>query len=133
MEVLADNWTDGRRVADIRFTNSMHDRLYIIVPDVPILAITTPDNERIELAESAGWVLRFDGMPAEAIEIRFEFSGTGSIRVLLVEERTGLPSFPGLVTRPEPGTMLSPGEFYQGMATDFTAISRIFVIPGMGP
>jgi len=47
----------------------------------------------------------------------------------VVEERTGLPSFPGLVTQPEPGRMVSPAEFTQCLPSDFTVIYRGYVIP----
>lgn len=109
----------------------MHDRLYIVIPEEsPLLGITVPGNERTELPPVGGeeWVLRFDGMPVEGIEICFEFSGTGPIEFLLVEEKTGLPSFPGLSTHPEPGTIRLPGEFYQGIPTEFAAINRNFIV-----
>jgi len=57
-----------------------------------------------------------------------EFSNPGSVHFLLVEEKTGLPSFPALATQPQPGTMPSPGEFYQGVPTDFTAIYSDFMV-----
>ncbi len=129
LEVISDEWVNSRRVVNIKFTTSMHDRLYIFVPEAPPLAITVPNNERTELAGSNVWQLRFDGTPVEGVEIRFEFSTSGPIQFLLVEEKTGLPSFPGLSTQPEPGTMQSPGEFGQGIPTDFTAIYRPFAIP----
>jgi len=131
LEVLEDKWVSDRRVVKARVTTSMHDRIYIIIPkEYPLLAITLPNNEKTELppADDRGWVLRFDGMPVEGIEISFEFSESGSIQFLLVEEKTGVPSFPGLSTQPEPGTMKSPGEFYQGIPTDFTAIHRNFIV-----
>ena len=129
LNVVADGWVDGRRVVNARITTSIHDRLYIILPDVSLMAITVPGGQRTELPANDGWTLRFDGMPAETVEFRFEFIGAEAIQILLVEESTGLPNFPGLATRPEPGTMGLPGEFYQGIATDFTVISRIYTIP----
>jgi hypothetical protein len=129
LEVIMDEWANSRRVVNIRFTTSMHDRLYIVVQDAPLVAITVPNNERAELAGSNERWLRFDGMPVEGMEIRFEFSTSRPIRFLLVEEKTGLPSFPGLLTQPEPGTMQSPGEFLQSIPTDFTAMYRSFVVP----
>jgi hypothetical protein len=135
LEVVSDEWVGGHRVLDVRFSTSMHDRLYIIIPKYfPLLAITAPNNERTALPplDDREWVLRFDGMPLEEIEVLFEFSGAGPIQFLLVEEKTGLPSFPGLVTQPEPGTMMSPGEFYQGVPSDFTAIYRSFEAPASG-
>ncbi len=128
LEVIADEWINNHRKISIRFTTSMHDRLYIVIPDTPLLAITVPNNERIE-ASGTEWWLRLDGMPVEGVEILFEFSTTRPIHFLLVEEKTGLPSFPNLTTQPEPGTMRSPGEFLQGVATDFTAIYRYFDVP----
>jgi hypothetical protein len=92
------------------------------------LAITLPNNGRMELPQAPDWGLRFDGTPVEGMEITFEFSNPGPVHLLLVEEKTGLPSFPGLATQPQPGTMPSPGEFYQGVPTDFTAIRRDFVV-----
>jgi hypothetical protein len=114
----------------------MHDRVYIIVPkEFPVLAFTLPNNERVEVPRIDGneWVLRFDGMPAEGVEMTFEFSDSGPIQMLLVEEKTGLPSFPGLSTQPEPGTIKSPGEFYQGIPTDFTAINRNYSLQSVSP
>lgn len=128
-EILSDEWVSQRRVITAEFTTSMHDRLYIFVPNTALQAVTLPDNERTIFAGSDGLMMRLDGMPLEAIEICFEFNTTHPIQFLLVEEKTGLPSFPGLVTEPEPGTMRSPGEFLQGDATDFTAIYRIIEIP----
>jgi hypothetical protein len=72
-------------------------------------------------------------MPAEGVEMTFEFSDSGPIQMLLVEEKTGLPSFPGLSTQPEPGTIKSPGEFYQGIPTDFTAINRNYSLQSVSP
>jgi len=132
LEVLSDKWVNDRRVVDIRFATSLHDRLYIVIPKGSILAITIPKNDRVELPANDGWTLRFDGMPVKPIEVRFEFAGTDAIQVLLIEESTGLPSFPGLVTQPQPGTMVSPGEFFQGIPADFTAIARSFELDVFG-
>jgi len=132
LEVIEDEWVKDHRVVTIRFTTSMHDRLYIIVQSASLLGITFPNNNRTEAAHSNEWWLRLDGMPVEGVEIRFEFSNSLPIQFLLVEEKTGLPSFPGLATQPEPGTMRSPGEFLQGVATDFTAIYRSLEIPPYG-
>lgn len=131
LDVVTDEWDDNRRVMTIRLTTSMHDRLYLIVQDAPILGITVPNNERTELGGIIDWRLRLDDMPVEGVEIGFEFSASGPIHSLLVEEKTGLPSFPDLVTQPLPGTMQLPGEFYQGTPTDFTAINRNYVIQGI--
>jgi hypothetical protein len=131
LEVISDHWINDRRMLDILFTTSMHDRLYIVIPNAPLLAITIPNNERAELTESNEWWLRIDGMPLEGMEIRFEFSASSPIQFLLVEQKTGLPSFPGLITQAPPGTMQSPGEFLQGIPTDFTAIYGSFVIQGL--
>lgn len=131
LEVLADEWAADRRAVQARVTTSMHDSVYIIIPkESPLLAITVPKNERTELppVENREWVLRFVGMPVEGIEITFEFSGTGPIQFLLIEERTGLPSFPGLSIQPQPGTMKSPGVFTQDIPTDFTVINRNLVV-----
>jgi len=136
LEVLTDEWVIDRRLLTIRVTSSMLDRVYLIIPEEsPLLTITVPNNEKIELpaVDDREWVLRFDGTPAEGIEIIFEFSNPGSIRFLVVEEKTGLPTFSGLSTQPEPGTMPSPGEFLQGIPTDFTAINRDFIIQGLDP
>jgi hypothetical protein len=132
LEVISDEWVNDRRVVTIHFTTSMHDRLYIIIPNASILGMTLPNNDRTEAAHSDEWWLRLDGMPVEGIEIGFEFSNPLLIQFMLVEEKTGLPSFSGLTTQPEPGTMRSPGEFLQGDATDFTAIHRIIEIPPYG-
>jgi len=130
-EVLMDEWDDSLRMVKARIYASMHDRVYIIVPEeFPVRAFTLPYDGRTELPPINGyeWVFRFDGMPEEGIEITFEFTIGEPIQFLLVEEKTGLPSFPGLSTQPEPGTMKSPGEFYQGIPTDFTALYRDIVI-----
>lgn len=132
LEVIADEWVGDRRVVQARIITSLHDRVYVIAPSgSSLLAITVPNNEKTELPPVDGreWVLRFDGTPLEGIDISFDFSTAGPIQFLVVEEKTGLPSFPGLATQPEPGTMRSPGEFYQGDATDFMAIYRKFVLP----
>jgi hypothetical protein len=133
MEVIKDEMVTDRRKVTVKITTSMRDRLYVIIPDdSPLLAITLPNNGRMELPQAPNWVLRFDGTPTEGIQIIFEFSRPGQIHLLLVEEKTGLPSFPGLSTQPQPGTMPSPGEFYQGVPTDFTAIYRTFEIQAFG-
>jgi hypothetical protein len=74
-------------------------------------------------------MLRFDGMPPEGIEIHFVFEISTPIRIYLVEESTGVPYLPGLATQPEPGTMVSPGEFNQSLPSDFTVIYRAFALP----
>lgn len=130
LEVHKNEWVVDRRAVTIRFTTSMHDRLYIFIPNASLLAITFPNNVRAELGGSSEWKLRFDGMPVEGMEIRFEFSTSGPIQFLLLEEKTGLPSFPGLVTQPEPGTMRNPGGYDN--AQDFTAIYRALEIPPSG-
>jgi hypothetical protein len=133
LQVVDDAWTGDRRVIRVRITTSMHDRLYVIIPrEVAVLALTMPHNERTELPPcDEEFVLRFDGMPVEGFEMEFELDTSGPFQCLLVEERTGLLSFPGLLTQPQPGTMRSPGEFYQAIPTDFTAINRDFVIQGV--
>ena len=99
----------------------------------PLHAISVPNNERIELppVDNQEWMLRFDGTPTEGIEIVLEFSNPGSVQCLVVEEKTGLPVFPGLSTQPEPGTMPSPGEFHQGVPADFTAIYRRYELAAL--
>lgn len=134
LKVIYDEWVMDRQVVNIKIITSMHDRVYIIIPkDAPLLAISVPNNERTELppCDDREWVLRFDGTPVEGFELEFELSTSGQFQILVVEEKTGLPSFPGLSTRPLPGTMKTPGEFYQGIPTDFTAINRNFVIQGI--
>lgn len=131
LEVLSDQWVNDHRAMQVRFTTSLHDRLYIVIPNTPLLGIHVPDNERAELAGNTEWWLRFDGLPVEGLEITFEFGTAAQVQFLLVEEKTGLPSFPGLLTQPEAGTMRSPGLFLQGDATDFTAIYRSFEIPSL--
>ncbi|MGD8814045.1 MAG: M28 family peptidase, partial [Anaerolineales bacterium] len=130
LEVLEDTWKGDHRLIRLHFTTSMHDRLYVIIPEgASVLAFILPHNERTEMPPSdQGFVLRFDGMPVEGFEMAFELDASGVFQILLVEERTGLPSFVGLLTQPLPGTMRTPGEFYQGIPTDFTAIHRAFTI-----
>ena len=130
LEVISDEWVDQRRVIDATITTSMHERLYVIIPDNSLQAITLPNNDRTSITAINGLWMRLDGMPLDGIEIRFEFKAADPVQFFLVEEKTGLPSFPGLETKPEPGTMRSPGEFLQGDATDFTAISKIIEIAG---
>jgi hypothetical protein len=76
------------------------------------------------------WALRFDGMPVEGLEMELELRSQEPIQVVIVEEKTGLPSFPGWNTETQPGTMPSPGEYDQSIPADFTAMYRSFVIPG---
>lgn len=131
LEVLSDEWVSDRRLVRVRITNSMHERIVIILPQEPsLVGLILPDSEKAALPSvgGGGWWLRFEGMPAEGVEITFEFSGAGSIQGLLFEERTGLPAFPDFATQAEPGTMKSPGVFTQVIPTDFTAITRSFVI-----
>ena len=134
MKLLADEWKGDRRLTRVRFRTSMHDRLYVIIPgEVNVLAMTIPQNERIELGPTGlDFILRFDGMPAEGLELAFEVDTPEPYPLFAVEERTGLPSFPGLSTRPSPGTMSTPGEFLQAIPTDFTAISRDYMVPEPG-
>lgn len=129
LEIISDKWINNQRVLKIRFEAGMRDRLYIVIPEASLEAIRVLNNDRSVLAESTEWWLRFDGMPSEGVEILFKFSNPQAIQFLLVEEKTGLASFPGLSTQPEPGTMRSPGEFLQGDETDFTAIYRRFEVP----
>lgn len=133
LKLVEDRWMGDRRVTRVRLATSMHDRLYLIVPgDVPVLALTLPHNERRELPPcDEGFVLRFDGMPVEGFEMQLELGTMDPLQFLLVEERTGLPSFPGLSTQPLPGTMRTPGEFYQGIPTDYTAVNRSSAIQGV--
>jgi hypothetical protein len=70
-------------------------------------------------------------MPADEVEVAFELENDGPVQILLVEERAGLPSFPGLATEPKPGTMRTPGDIYQSIPTDFTAIRRDYTIQGL--
>lgn len=134
--VLRDEWVAGRRVVDTKITSSMYERIIITIPkDAPLLAITLPANSRIELPaiDDEGWWLRFEGIPIEGFEITMEFSVTGTIQFLLIEEKTGLPSFPGISTQPEAGTMKSPGVFTQVIPTDFTVVNQYWIIPAMSP
>ncbi len=135
LEVVEDAWVNNRRVMRTWLTTSMHDRLYIIIPrNVAVLALTIPHNERTEVSPyDEAFVLRFDGMPSAGFEMEFELDASGPFKILLVEEGTGLPNFPGLSTQPQPGTMRTPGEFRQGIPTDFTAIRRDFDIQEISP
>jgi hypothetical protein len=129
LEVIADQWVGDCREVTIHFTTSLHDRLNILILNPTLLAITFPDNVTIEqLVHGGAWRLRFDGMPVDGIDIRFEFSDSRAVRFLLLEETTGVPSFPGLETQPAPGTMRNPGGYANG--TDFTAIYRSFELDG---
>jgi len=134
LEVLQDEWRNDCREVTARIRTSMENRVYIFIPgESPLLSITVPNNGKTELPKLQGrdWMLRFDGMPTEGVEIRFEFSETGAIQFLLVDEMTGLPSISGLSTQPQPGTMMGPGEFLQGIPTDFTAIYRNYMIQSL--
>jgi hypothetical protein len=133
LEVVEDTWIGDHRLVRVWITTSMHDRLYVIIPgETSVSAITMPHNERTGLPPSDhGFVLRFDGMPVEGFEMEFELDTFGSFQCLLVEERSGVPSFPGSTSKPQPGTMRTPGEFYQGIPTDFTAINRNYKIKGV--
>jgi hypothetical protein len=125
LEVIADQWVGNHREVTIHFTTSLHNRLNILILNPSLMAITFPDNVRIEQHVHGGtWMLRFDGMPVNGIDIRFEFSDSRAFRFQLLEETTGVPSFPGLETQPAPGTMRNPGGYANG--TDFTAIYRSF-------
>jgi hypothetical protein len=131
LDVLSDEWMTNNRILKAVVIPSIHDCISIIIPEEPrLLAITVPYKGRTELStiDTGGWWLRFYGIPVDGIEITFEFLGRGPIQLLLVEEQTGLPSFPGLSTQPEPGTMKSPGDIFQSIPTDFTAIYRTFSI-----
>ncbi len=132
LSVVRDAWVGDRRQIQVRVTTSMHDRLYLIVPrGVSVLGLALPYNERAALPPCDGeFVLRFDGMPVDGFEVELELDTPGPLQFLVVEERTGLPAFAGLSTQPQPGTMRTPGEFRQGIPTDFTAINRDFAIPG---
>jgi hypothetical protein len=130
LQVVEDIWVSSRRSAQVQITTSMKDRVYVIIPgEVPVLSITVPNNEKTELPLSKDeFVLRFDGTPAQGLELGFDLERNGTFQILVVEERTGLPSFPGLNTQPQAGTMRTPGEFYQGIPTDFTAVYRAFTV-----
>jgi hypothetical protein len=134
LELLDDRWVADRRIVTARITTSTFARLYILLPEgSALLAITVPNNERMELPPvEDGWGLRFDGLYPQGVEVGFEFSGPGAIPILLVEEMTGLPSFPGLSLQPVPGTMQGPGEFGQGVPADFSAIYRAIDLPAAG-
>jgi hypothetical protein len=134
LEVIADDWVADRRVTRLKVTASMRNRIYLIIPEgAPLLAITIP-GERTELPPvDEEWVLRIDGMPTEGIEIVLESRTRAQIPVVIVEEKTGLPSFPGLDLETEPGTMPSPGEFDQSIPADFTAMYRSFIVSGVKP
>jgi len=58
--------------------------------------------------------------------ISFDLDLTGEFPILVIEEKTGLPSFPGFVTQPQAGRMISPGEYNQGIPSDFPAIYRVY-------
>lgn len=133
LEVVEDAWVNDRHMIRVRVTTSMHDRLYLIIPkEVEVLALTLPYNERTEVPPcDKEFVFRFDGMPVEGFEMEFEIHHSDPFQFMLVEEKTGLPTFPGLSTKPQPGTMRTPGDFRQGIPTDFTAVNRHFIIQGL--
>ena len=134
LEVLQDEWIKDHREVTARIRTSMVNRVYIFIPgESSLLSIHVPYNGKTELPKLQGrdWMLRFDGMSTEGFEIRFEFSEKGPIEFLLVDEMTGLPSISGMPTQPQPGTMMGPGEFLQGIPTDFTAIYRKYIIQSL--
>lgn len=124
-----------RRLLAVRLMTSLRDRLCIVVRDGQVLwAVTLPGNERTELPETrAGWSLRLGGMPPEGIDVVFELRTQAAVRVLLLEEKTGVPTFPGVDTETAPGTMPSPGENDQGIPVDLTAICRAFAVTEAAP
>jgi hypothetical protein len=132
LEVIQDEWGNDRRLVKIGITSSLHDRVYIIImSESPLLAVNFPGSERTGVPDDSGkrlW-MRIDGVPSEGVQLIFEFRSTSFIQFLIVEEKAVLPSFPGLFTQPEPGRMESPGDLYQGVPADFTAIYRNFEIP----
>jgi hypothetical protein len=133
LDVVDDAWENGRRKLHLQITSSMNDRLYVMIPkEVRVLSLTLPPNERKALTPSdSGFVLRFDGMPIDGFKMEIEVDTSGELPILLVEERAGLPSFPGMQTQPLPGTMRTPGDIYQTIPTDFTAIKSNFMVPGL--
>ncbi len=135
LEVIADTWEMNRRLVRVRLMTSMHDRVYVVIPDgQSMLAVTLPGNERTELPKArASWSFRLDGMPLEGINILLEVETRAAVRVLLLEEKTGLPIFPEISTATVPGTMPSPGEYEQGIPADFTASYRAFTVQEFAP
>jgi hypothetical protein len=112
----------------------MHNRLYLIFPQgAQLRALSLPGSGRRALPDCEGTrVLRLDGVPAGPLDMTLELDAAGPLSVVLVETRTGLPAFSGIATAPEPGTMRSPGDLYQGIPTDFTAVARTHTIPALG-
>ena len=121
---------DGRRLAVVIAGGGTGGHLY------PGIAVA-----REILAREPGAVVTFAGtargiefrvLPREGFELELEIGSRAALPLYLVEERTGLPAFPGLDLETQPGTMLSPGEFAQGVPGDFTAIYRDFELAAVG-
>jgi hypothetical protein len=54
---------------------SLYPGLFVLIPeDSPLLAITLPNNGRMELPQAPDWGLRFDGPHVEGMEITFDAS-----------------------------------------------------------
>lgn len=131
LEVIADDWVAGNRMLEVKITTSLYERIILMIPmDAQLKEISLPNGEHIELpvVMDTGWWLRFEGVPVEGFSITLVFSGEGAFQLQLIEEMTGLPSFPGIQSQPEPGTMKSPGVFTQVIPTDFTVIKREYTI-----
>lgn len=132
--VQEDTLTEEGRLLQIAISGSLHDRLYLIISEaVRVLEFSLLENEGLRVLDYQGrYTLRFDGMPLAGLQIGILVDSADPFEILLVEEKTGLPVFPGLDTQAEPGSMRSPGEFLQGDATDFTVINRDYLIPAWG-
>lgn len=55
------------------------------------------------------FVLRFDGMPVKGVEMEFELDTSNQFQILVVEEKTGLPSLGSLARVFQPSPMLAGG------------------------
>ena len=131
LKVSADDWVAGNRVLEMRITTSLYERVMLMIPmNAQLKEISLPNGEHIELpvVMDTDWWLRFEGVPVEGFSISLVFSGKEAFQLQLIEEMTGLPSFPGISSQPEPGTMKSPGVFTQAIPTDFTVIYKEYTI-----
>ena len=131
--VKEDMYQNGKRTILLQINSFQRERLEVhLNPEPERLTINSKKEKEglpktFSLIHDGGWAyVRFDA-PPEEIYLELDVPYNEPVHIVLIDVCTGLPSFPGTVTKP-PGFTLGPPDCSMSIPTDFTAVHRSILL-----
>jgi hypothetical protein len=126
--LLDDTTRDGRRTLRVRVTSPRRAQRLTIHsdPSVRLIAATIDGKAALDPAASAErpWSLRYEGVPAEGVELTLVTPAERPLRFKLVDHSYGLPDVPGFSYTPRPAGLIATP--YVGYMPDATLVSATY-------